>query len=411
MSHKTGFSYGYVVVIAAFFILVAIAGVGASFGVFFKPLIAEFGWSRAMLSGASSLNFLLMGLLTIAAGILTDKFGPRIVMTVCGVIFGLGYLLMSQTHTIWQLYLFIGVIGAIGPSGADVIALSTTARWFVRQRSRMSGIVKTGTGVGLLIAPLLASGLINAFNWRIAYVILGVIALVLITAVSQLLRRPTQEQSDTNGQPAATVSNAVGAGLSLREAARTRQFWEMCAAYLTLLYAAQTVMVHIAPHAIDLRVSAENAAAVLAIIGGTSIPGRLIMGTAGDKIGNRLGIRICFGILLAALLWLQLARQLWALYLFAGVYGFAHGGFFALFSPALAELFGMKSHGAILGVVVFSGTIGGAIGPFLAGYIFDTMSSYQLAFWSAAAMSIVGLMLMLVLKPISRQPSAISGQQ
>ena len=131
------------------------------------------------------------------------------------------------------------------------------------------------------------------------------------------------------------------------------------------------------------------------------------MGTAGDKIGNRRGIKICFGILLASLLWLQLARQLWALYLFAGVYGFAHGGFFALFSPALAELFGMKSHGAILGVVVFSGTIGGAIGPFLAGYIFDTMGSYQLAFWIAAAMSIGGLILMLVLKPISRRQSAM----
>ncbi len=111
-------------------------------------MLTELGWTRAVTSGAFSLSITLYGLLAIGMGRLTDKFGPRLVITACGLFFGLGYLLMSQITAVWHLYLFYGVIIAIGGSGLYVPLISTVARWFVRRRGVMTGIVVSGIGLG-----------------------------------------------------------------------------------------------------------------------------------------------------------------------------------------------------------------------------------------------------------------------
>jgi MFS family permease len=132
-AHKGKFFYGYVIATACFSIQAVGIGTYISFGVLFNPLISEFGWSRASIAGASSMAFLLMGLLGIVGGRLNDRIGPRKLMTVTGIFFGLGYLLMSRLETVWQLYLFFGLIFGIGLSSVDVISLTTIARWFVRK--------------------------------------------------------------------------------------------------------------------------------------------------------------------------------------------------------------------------------------------------------------------------------------
>jgi len=404
-NRKPKFFYGYIIVTAAFCIQMVAWGISSTFGVFFKPLLTEFGWSRATISGASSLYSLLMGFLSIMAGGLTDRFGPRIIIGIGGFFLGVGYLLMSQINTIWQLYLFYGVIIGIGASPMDVSLLSTVARWFVKRRGMMSGIIKAGTGIGMLIMPIVANWLISTYSWRISYIILGSLALVLIISLAQLLRRDLgqmQQLSDGEEQATAGSVNLVEVGLSLREAIHTRQFWAICAAYLTILFCVQTIMIHIAPYTVDLGISATNAANVLGTIGGVSIVGRLVMGYAGDRNGNKPAMSICFLILVLALSWLQFAKELWMLYLFAIIYGVTHGGFFALISPMVAELFGTGSHGTILGIVIFIGAIGGTIGSVLAGYIFDITGSYQLAFLICAGVSAIGLILSLLLKPTSR---------
>ena len=409
---KPKFFYGYIIVLAIFFIMAISHGSIVSFGVFFKRLSIEFDWSRATISGASSLNFLLMGFLGIITGGLTDRFGPRIIMVVCGFFFGLGYLLMSQINAIWQLYLFYSVIVSIGVSASDVPLLSTTARWFVKRRGTMSGIVKAGTGTGILIMPIVASRLITTYDWRNTYIIIGIIGLVIIISAAQFLRRdPGQMGQLPNGEgkPNVVSLNSADGGFSLREVTHLRQFWMICAIYFLIIFCVQTILIHIAPHAEDLGVSALNAASIISIIGGASIVGRVVMGSASDRIGNKSALIVCFLILVAPLLWLQLANELWMLYLFAAIYGFAHGGFFALISPMIAELFGIGSHGAILGTVFFIGTIGGAIGPVLAGHIFDIISSYQPAFLICATMSVIGTILTSLLTPTSSQEGLSAG--
>ena len=157
-------------------------------------------------------------------------------------------------------------------------------------------------------------------------------------------------------------------------------------------------MVHIAPHATELGISAVRAANILATIGALSIVGKVLLGRAGDTIGNRQTLIIGFVLMSAALFWLIPTKMAWMLYAIAGAFGFAYGGVAVSHSPLVAVLFGLRSHGLIFGLFGLSVAIGGAFGPFLSGYIFDVTGSYQLAFLVCAGISFAGIILSALLK-------------
>ncbi len=399
---EPGFFYGYIVVVAAFFIQVLAYGTFNAFGIFLKPVLTEFGWTRAMTAGAFSLSWIMHGLLAIVMGRLTDRFGPRLVITLCGFFLGIGYLLISQISAIWQLYLFYGVIIGTGMSGTFVPLTSTVARWFVARRGLMTGIVLAGTGSGILIAPPVASWLISTYDWRTSYIILGSIVFVVVILSAQFLRRdPTQVGQKPYGENEGEEPRLKleAKAFPLQEAVHTKQFWLVCAMFFCLGFSIFAVMVHIAPHATDLGISAPNAANILATVGGLSIAGRVLLGSAADRMGNRQVFIIGFILMSAALFWLVPATEAWMLYLFAAVFGFAFGGCTASESPLVAGLFGLSSHGLIFGALGIGFTLGAAAGPFVAGYIFDATSSYQVAFLVSAAIGVVGLVLAAVLTP------------
>jgi len=242
------------------------------------------------------------------------------------------------------------VIVGTGMASHDVVTLSTIARWFVRRRGMMTGVVKMGTGAGQLVVPLIATALLAAYSWRSSYLIIGAASLVLFVLVAQVFRRDPQQMGllpDGAESTGSTPSGSAEQGLSLREAVRTRQFWTICLAYFSAIYCLLTIVVHIVPHVTDVGISDTRAAGVLSTIGGVSMAGRFIMGTASDRIGRKRAWIICFIILIASFIWLRMAGELWMFYLFAVVYGFAHGGFFVLVSPMTAELFGTRAHGVI----------------------------------------------------------------
>jgi len=401
---RTKYFYGYNIVASGF--VIQAVGIGAMFtyGVFFKEFQSEFGWSRATISGASSLAFLIMGTVGILAGRLNDKIGPKVIIMASGISLGLGYLLMSRLQAPWQLYLLYGLLAGIGFSTHDVITLSMVARWFVKRRGMITGIVKVGTGLGQLILPLIATALIAAYGWRKSYIILGAVVLVTFVAVAQILRRDPQEMGllpdgRSNG-PDNAGSGSTEQGVPLRAAVLTRQFRTMCAAEFTIFFCLLTMIVHIVPHATDLGLPPGTAAGVLSTIGGVSMLGRVVMGTANDRIGGKRSLIICFVVLLFGLIWLQVAGDAWMLFLFAVIYGFAHGGFFTVVSPTVAELFDTGSHGVLFGLVLFCGTIGGAIGPLLGGYIFDLTGSYQILFFVLTGVIVIGFVLIILLRPL-----------
>jgi len=398
---KPGFFYGYVIVLVGFFTMLLMFGTFYSFGVFFKPLSTEFGWTRATTSGAYSLAMFLSGLLAVVMGRLTDRFGPRIVMTLCGFLLGLGFLLTSQVSAIWQLYLFYGVVIGVGMSGAFVPPLSTVARWFVKRRGIMTGFVVAGIGVGTLIIPPAATWLIESWGWSTAYIVIGAVASVFIILAAQFLRLDPRRMGllpDGENKEAAGL-NLHARGFSLREAMGSWQLWVLFAVLFCFGYCVQTIIAHIANHATDLRISAAVAASILAVVGGLSIVGRIATGSITDRVGSKPPLIVNLILMSGALFWLVAAGELWAFYLFAVIFGFAYGGLAAMESLIVAELFGLSSHGVVMGVASFGYTAGGAVGPLVAGRIFDIFGEYQLAFLVCAVVCISGIILAWRLKP------------
>jgi MFS family permease len=396
--------YGYIIVAVSLFILIIMDGIKQSYSVFFASLQKELAADRAMISSANSLVSLVGGVSGIALGRLVDRFGPKLVVVGSALLIGAGYFLMSKVTSLWQLFLFYSVLGGIGVSSGNVTLLPPIARWFVKRRGLMTGIVKIGSGLGQAIVPLVAGMLITGFGWRETCIMMGILGVVGIIPIAQLLKHDPHEMGlDPYGvnainRTSSELSNRVQ--LSLRGCIKTHQFWIVCAAYFLTGYITQSIMVHIVSYAMDGGVATVQAASVLSAIGALSIAGRLVLGSAGDKIGNRWVLIVCFIFLTIALSWLQFANRLWMLYAFALVYGFGHGGFFAVMSPLVAELFGTTHQGVNLGVVLLLQAVGLALGPFVTGYTFDITHSYHLAFLILIIFSICALALSIAITPV-----------
>lgn len=404
------FDNRYLIVLSAFLIQVVMVGCMFAYGVFFKALEADLNWSRTTLSATYSISFLVIGVLGILAGRFSDRFGPRWVLRIAGVLFGLGYALMYFISSPWQMYLFYGLLVGAGISAHDVVLLSTVARWFDKRRGIMTGIVKIGAACGQMTIPLLAVVLIDHFGWRAAFAILGCSAVVLLLIGAQGMRRNPPAASDakveTGLEPESGPSSAQGSktaaetGLALSATFRTRQFWTLCAVQFAFVTSLVTVPVHIPAHGMDLGMTPTAAAGLLSIIGLCSVAGRALVGSGADRIGGRRAIMICLMILSSALLVLLFVETPSGLYLFAAIYGVSHGGLLTVVAPLIAEYFGTLVHGQIFGVVLFFGTLGGALGPLLAGIAFDHSGSYQAMFIAMTVLAGIGLVLATILKPL-----------
>jgi len=336
-------------------------------------------------------------------GRVNDQIGPRILLTASTVVFALGFILMSRMTALWHLYLFYGLLCGLGVAAHDVVVLSTVARWFTRGRGLMSGLVKTGAGIGQLIVPLFAAFFILRHGWRDATMVVGLVALIVMVIAAQVVRRDPKSLGlrpwgDDQKETANDVTQE--AGLDLKQAVRTRQFWLISMAKLADWYCLFTIIIHVVPHGIDQGLEPATAAIVLSVIGGCSILGRLVLGAGFDYLGTKRSLLIAFALLFLSVVFLQLLSDPRWLFVFAFVYGIGHGGFFAIASPSVAEYFGTRSHGVIFGIVMFTGSIGGTLGPWLSGWLYDSTGTYDIAFLLVSGFSVFGFLMACGLKPI-----------
>jgi len=383
------------VVSGAFLTQALVIGGVFSYGVFFTVLEEEFGWSRTLLSLSSSIAFLVMGVTAVVIGRLNDQFGPRWVLSVTGLICGLGFILMSMMTMPWHLLLYFGLFVGIGLSAHDVATLSTVASWFERRRGAITGLVKTGTACGQILMPMLATLLIASVGWRDALWVMGMVISLGLLSAAQCMRKPDQKPT----QAGERVSEKLN-GVSFRVATRSPTLWMLCAIQFCFLPTLITIPLHIVAHAKDLGMTIQSATMVLSALGASSIMGRLIVGFLFDRVGGKLTLRACLIVLAASLISLLLIEQAYWLYVFAFFYGCAHGGLFTVVSPTIAEYFGMQAHGAIFGVIVLFGTLGAASGPLLAGMVFDYYGSYDLAVQILALLVGAALVVTAWLKPL-----------
>jgi len=401
---KAGIFYGWIIVAAGCLILLVEWGCQYSYGVFFTELCADLSLTRAMASGAYSLLFLWHGIIYFVAGSLNDRYGPRLMLTISIIAMGGGYALMSTVNALWQLYIFYGIVIGTGVGFCFVPITSTVSRWFVKKRGTALGITAAGVGVGTLVMAPVAQLLITRFDWHTSYLILAAIVVVIGLPISRFMRldpsekgllpygiEETQDESNQHNKDLSSTAD-----FSLKQAMATRQFWLLSMMYASYPFAVQMVMVHLKAYAVDFGVAEMTAATAIGLVGGASTGGRIVMGSLSDKIGRKASLFISYLLLAVTMLCLMEVRQPWQFYLFSVAFGFGYGGCVPLFPAVVGDWFGEKSHGSILGALSISLGIGGAIGPLLAGYIFDITGGYNIAIiigavvlFSATACSLV----------------------
>ena len=393
--------HGGLVLAAGFLTLLVLYGSQYSFGVFLKPILNDFGWTRAETAGAYSLNSIVFAVFSIFAGKLADRFSPALVIGGCGALVTIGFFLMSQFQSLWQLYLIYGVVLAVGISGVFITLLSTIAKWFIGKMGAPTGIVLAGIGAGIIIVPPLATFLIHTYSWRTAYMVISGLALLIPLVFSQFFRQPPPHadfSAPDNGQAADGSTSMLRQGYTLSQALRTGQLWIILGVYFISATCLQMLVVHIVAHATDVGIEPQIAATIMSAIGIVSVFSKLGTGMALDRVRTK-PVLVFISVLTAiSFLLLQVPPQLWIFYVFAALFAVGYGGWSTAQSPVVAEYFGLKTHGAILGTTFIGVGLGSAFGPYMAGLIFDNLKSYSLAFWGCFVLCVISILLPLFLK-------------
>jgi len=367
----------WAMVLAAFVEMFAVYAVAYSFGAFFKPMVAEFGASLGSTSFAFSVTVFLWSMLGPFTGHLTDRFGPRMVLSGGAIVMGAGLVATAHVHHLWIAYFTYGIAVGVGIACAYVPMVAVVAGWFMRRRNTALGVAVSGVGCGTVFGPPIAAALIESLGWRTTYEIFGISAAIVMFACGLLVERPPVDLSSS--------SPAVRFG----EIIRSPAFGFLYLSVGLLSLALFIPFVYLPAFAHDHGASEVAAAALVSLIGGASVIGRLGLGALGDRTGvvrlyqvSFLALGLSYGIWLCA-------GSYSTLVIFTLVMGTGYGGYVALAPAVLAHLFGTRRLGALMGVLWTSTGVGAFAGPPLAGAIIDYSGSYRWAivFAFAAAMA------------------------
>jgi MFS family permease len=423
------------VLIAVVWVTLAFAyGLFFSFSVFFVPLIAEFRWSRGLTAGAMSVSAIVQGLCAPLAGVVADRFGPRPVIVGGVVMLAAASMLASTIQAPWQLYLYTGVLGAVGLVAVGWVPTGLLlSRWFHARRGRMAGIAFSGMGFGVFIIGPVTQWLIAISTWRTASFVLGLAALILLLplvlwgirdpvpgvaapsglddaharatpGVVTVASRATGRATEPGEAPGATAVRSEGAspGAAARaraadatvgDALRTRAFWALFAAYFFTPLAVFPVATHAVAFTVDHGYPAMWAATAFGAMGLMSTVGRVAFGFAADRFGGPPTATLSYACTAggtAALLALELVPGGAWLVVFAALFGLGFGARGPIITAMASEWFGGRRFGVIYGILNLGNGVAGAIGPWFGGFVHDVTGSYRVAFLAAIAFSACG---------------------
>lgn len=429
------FFYGWVIVAICFVCMGLGYSVWYSFSVFFLAVIEEFGWSRANTALAFSVFVTIHGLTGPLIGMLVERFNLRLLMPLGAILTGATLAACSLVNSPWQYYLIFGVLTSIALNIVGLIPnYAVLNRWFVKWRGLALGICSAGVGLlAILILVPVNQYLISAIGWRATYVVLGTGIAVVLAPLTYLLVRdrpqdlgllPDGERIEGAGQQSgggagskttsATSSLQTTADWTPRRAMGTARFWVLGAAYFLWPIAIQMVFVHQAAYVVDLGYDKFLAASVVGMIGLVSIPAKILGGHLSDRFGRQVTYGLGAGGVLSSLCLLLLIpglRSEWLLYVFALLFGLGYGTNTPL-SPAIAgDLYAGKHFAVIYGFLGMTVQLGSAVGPWLAGYLFDVDGSYTPAFLIAIAGTVVSASLIWLVVPRRIRPVADQAAQ
>jgi sugar phosphate permease len=395
MQSRKGIFFGWYVVTSCFVTLFLTTGAGFyTFSVLMIPLENSFQASRTAITAVNSVTALVAGFATPLVGMLLHSWGPRKVIGFGAVITGGAFLLMSTATALWHLYLFAFLLGC-GLAATTIIPNQTlVSHWFARRRGTAMGIVMIGTALGGVVFAPLAHDLIEAFGWRSAYLVFGVVipAVIVPLAIVAVRRspesiglRPDGDQHDgiQSGSDAGRGTAEDATGLTVAEAVRTGWFWNLFVARFFMVMGTATIAAHIVPIVVASEYGAIEGRDSALMIGSRAIRDFLIISIVGKLMGGYMAERLskCLVLALQFVLMVLAAAVLFklensfVLYLFVLLYGIGNGG--AVVYPLIvAERFGLRAFSKILGIMGIPVTLGAAIGQMGAARIFDATGSY-----------------------------------
>ena len=381
---------GSVVVAAAFGVLLLTYGVQYSFGLFFTALAEHFGWRRAALSGVFSLYAATYSLLAVTAGRLTDRWGPRPVVAAGALALGGGLALAGAAQSLAGLY-GAYLLAGVGMSTAYVPCAATVTRRFAARRGLIVGLALSGASVGVFVCPPVTAWLIATLGWRQAYVIVG----TGLTVALGLLALGLSSSGPDPVDPDAGATSSWPPAAAIREP----RFLALLGVYVATWTPAFVPLVHLPAFADDLGLSSGTGAAALSVLGAGSLAGRIVLGALSDRIPRRATLALALGFQAVGFVGLTATSGL-ALLMWATVaFGVGSGGVVGLMPTVVADFFGPRHAGSLVGLIVAAAGVPMALGPLLSGWLFDATGRYDGAFLAGAVLNLIGLALLVVARP------------
>ena len=386
--------YGWVVVAAAAAIVCVSLGCLFSLGVFLVPIERAMGWSRGAISTVALLNWMAMGLGSFFWGALSDRIGGRGVALGGGLLLGLGLVLASQAQALWQFYVTFGFLVGFAVGAFYAPLTSTASKWFTARRGLAVSLVSAGIGLGVLIIAPLARGLTSAWDWRVAMLVLGDLAWLVIIPVALLLREPASgDVARDDAAPAASREYTTS------EVLATPQFWAIALTHFACCAAHSGPIFHMVTHATDQGIGAMTAATVLGVSGLSSIAGRIGGGLLADRYGAKPTLIAGLALQAAMIFGYLFARDVGSFVALALVLGVAYGAVMPLYALVTREYFGEKVMGSAYGAVFLISTLGMGLGSFAGGVIYDRLGSYVWLFLASFAIGAMAFVLAFTCRP------------
>jgi MFS family permease len=387
----------WLIVAALFVVSYGIATPLAAYGVFLPVLADTFAWKRGAIATALSVNLMLGGFAGWGFGALADRYGPRVVLAGTVTIAGGAFALVSTVGSLWQLYLFVGVLGGLGTSVFYPVSASTVVRWFDEWRGLALAFVLIGFNLGYISAGPLAASLIATVGWRAAAALIGSGCALATAAAALTVRLPrAAEMAALRGRrdPAAPdAAPTLEGGVSFAEALADPRQWCLNVAWLLLGGMSLMVSVHAVPFARDQGIGLAAASLALTAYGAGAACGRLAAGVVSDRIGTRTTIRAGYVIQVLMLVALFRAPSRDALLASLAAFGIGFGASDTMIAKIVPDLFGVRAIGAIIGILTLGWRCGAALGPAAAGFLYDVTGSYAVPFGAAPIVVLVSFAL------------------
>jgi MFS family permease len=377
-------SYRWIIVgVGALMTCVAL-GAMFSLAIFLDPVSRDTGWSRAGISAAMTINFLVMGAGAFGWGALSDRYGTRVVVSIGAVLLGLALVVASRAQSLLAFQLTYGILVGLAASTFFAPMIALTTAWFDTQRSLAVSLVSAGMGVAPMTISPFARWLITTYDWRTAMLVIGILAWVLLIPASLFVRQPPVPAANTPGASAASD----GLIANVAEALRSRQFIVLALVFFLCCAAHSGPIFHMVSYAMACGIAPMAAVSIYSVEGLAGLGGRLLLGVAGDRYGAKRVLIVGLLVQAVAIGTYPFVRELGEFYFMAVIFGTAYGGVMPLYAVLARDYFSQSIMGTVFGAATMLSSLGMSAGPVVGGWIFDTFGGYSWLFFASLGLAV-----------------------